>query len=178
MMLVVYLRVFFVQLPNLGFSQHQISLITQSKEAYETFKNDDSAHQRTERAQEGFIVTETESENSEALARLCEPLCESGRMLISRRRKAICRQKQRLRAKAIAQRRLLSRKKSERVSKLLSECTDIGKVIEDFVSSNNVGADSWRRTGVLTFDGNTRLPQKVTYSMSVLGCIWKRFIND
>ena len=64
MMLVVYLRVFFLQLPNLGFSQHQISLITQSKEAYETFKNDDSAHKRTERAQESFIVTESESENS------------------------------------------------------------------------------------------------------------------
>ena len=27
----------------------------------------------------------------------------------------------------------------------------------------NVGADSWRRTGVLTFDGNTKLAQKVTY---------------
>ena len=49
------------------------------------------------------------------------------------------------------------------MSKILSECPNIGKVIEDFVSSNNVGADSWRRTGMLTFDGNTRLPQKVTY---------------
>lgn len=27
----------------------------------------------------------------------------------------------------------------------------------------NVGADAWRRTGVLTFDGNIRLPQRVTY---------------
>ena len=42
------------------------------------------------------------------------------------------------------------------MSKILSECSNIGKVIEDFVSSNNVGADSWRRT-------DTRLPQKVTY---------------
>ena len=36
-------------------------------------------------------------------------------------------------------------------------------MIEKFVSDHNVGADAWRRTGVLTFDGNSRLPQKVTY---------------
>ena len=52
------------------------------------------------------------------------------------------------------------------MSKILSECPNIGKVIEDFVSSNNVGADSWRRTGMLTFDGNTRLPQKVFFFMT------------
>lgn len=46
---------------------------------------------------------------------------------------------------------------------MLSECKDIGKVIESFVSEHNVGADAWRHTGVLTFDGNTRLRQKVTY---------------
>ena len=49
------------------------------------------------------------------------------------------------------------------MSKILAKCSDIGKVIEDFVSASNVGADAWRQTGVLTFDGNTRLPQKVTY---------------
>ena len=40
---------------------------------------------------------------------------------------------------------------------------DIGKSIEDFVSECNVGADAWRRTGVLTFDGNLRVKEKVTY---------------
>lgn len=45
------------------------------------------------------------------------------------------------------------------MSKILFECPDIGENIEDFVSSNNIGADSWRRTGVLTFNGNTKLPQ-------------------
>lgn len=39
--------------------------------------------------------------------------------------------------------------------------SNIGGVIE-YVMDHNVGADSWRRTGVLTFDGNTNL-QKVTY---------------
>ena len=46
---------------------------------------------------------------------------------------------------------------------MLSECPDIGKTIENFVSAANVGADQWRRTGVLTFDGNRRLSNKVTY---------------
>ena len=33
--------------------------------------------------------------------------------------------------------------------------SDIGNVIEEYVKdNNNVGADCWRRTGVLTFDGN------------------------
>ena len=33
-------------------------------------------------------------------------------------------------------------------------CPDNGKVIEAYVQERNIGADSWRRTGVLTFDGN------------------------
>ena len=37
----------------------------------------------------------------------------------------------------------------------------IGKDIEKFVT---VGADYWRRTGVLTFDGNRRVKEKVTYN--------------
>ena len=54
---------------------------------------------------------------------------------------------------------------------LLTECKDVGSVIEKFVSEHNVGADAWRRTGVLTFDGNTKLPQKVTSKEYV--CIYK-----
>ena len=52
---------------------------------------------------------------------------------------------------------------SNRTSKLLQDCPNIGAVIESFVQDNNVGADAWRRTGVLTFDGNTKLGKKVTY---------------
>ena len=56
--------------------------------------------------------------------------------------------------------RFLSQKVSNRVSKVLLECPDIGRTIEDFVIAGNVGADKWRITGVLTFDGNTKLPSK------------------
>lgn len=83
--------------------------------------------------------------------------------MIAKRRKAIQRRTRRLRAKAVAEQRFLSKKSSTQISRILSQCPDIGKVIESFVSEHNIGADAWRRTGVLTFDGNTRLPKKVTY---------------
>ena len=40
---------------------------------------------------------------------------------------------------------------------------NIGTVVEEFVQKGN-GVDAWRRTGVLTFDGNIKLSQKVTYN--------------
>ena len=104
--------------------------------------------------------TDSEEETPQVFASMNDP---SMQLLISKRRRAIQRHKRCLRAKAIAEGRILSQKQSSRVSGILSSCPDIGKVIEDFVSDYNVGADSWRCTGVLMFDGNTRLPQKVTY---------------
>lgn len=35
--------------------------------------------------------------------------------------------------------------------------------MEAFVSEQSIGADAWCRTGVLTFDGNRRIKEKVTY---------------
>ena len=67
------------------------------------------------------------------------------------------RRAQRERVKAIHEARFLSRKVQKHVSKILTDCPDIGNVIERFVQERNVGADAWRRTGVLTFDGNTKL---------------------
>ena len=154
---------FFFQVSNLEFTEHQVSLITQSKEAYTAAQNDTYDLERAAWILNGCVVSESESDDPEVFAKLKEPLSEQGRMLISKRRKAIRRRARRSRAKAIAERRLLSKKKSDRCSKILSECKDIGKVIKKFVSDHNVGADQWRRTGVLTFDGNSRLPQKVTY---------------
>lgn len=46
---------------------------------------------------------------------------------------------------------------------VLKECPNIGQVIEEYVQKRNIGADAWRRTGVLTFNGNTRVKSKVTY---------------
>ena len=152
-----------------------MELIAQSKEAYVAAQNDACEMEQTARVLNGCIVTEPESDDPELTARLHDPLCESGRLLIAKRRKAIQRRTRRLRAKAVAEQRFLSKKSSTRISRILSQCPDIGKVIESFVSEHNIGADAWRRTGVLTFDGNNRLPKKVT--LSVYAFTFKMYTN-
>lgn len=80
-----------------------------------------------------------------------------------KKRAAIKRRAVRLRAKTVAERRFLSHKLSSRTSKILNDCPNIGETIESFVQDHSVGADAWRRTGVLTFDGNANLKVKFTY---------------
>ena len=55
------------------------------------------------------------------------------------------------------------RRRSKKIGKILRECPDIGSTIEKYVEKCGVGADSWRRTGILTFDGSQRLNKKVTF---------------
>ena len=90
---------------------------------------------------------------------------DSWKKLLLKRQKSIKRRGQRLKAKLIAERRFLSRKVSSiKANSILQQYPDIGKEIERFVSDRNVGADAWRRTGVLTFDGNQKIiNEKVTY---------------
>ena len=45
---------------------------------------------------------------------------------------------------------------------IVNKFPDVGEKVE-FVKFNNVGADAWGRTGVLTSDGNIKNTQKVTY---------------
>ena len=55
------------------------------------------------------------------------------------------------------------RKQSDRVKTIVKDFPTIGKEIEDYMKSCNVGADTWHRTGVLTFDGNIRVKSKPTF---------------
>ena len=41
-------------------------------------------------------------------------------------------------------------------SRILKDCPDVRKVIEAYVQDRNVGANAWRRTGVLTFDSSSK----------------------
>lgn len=79
----------------------------------------------------------------------------------------------------IAECNFLSRNQSHVVRGIIRDHPDIGKVIEDFVQERNIGADAWRWSGVLTFDGNTRIKQKVTYNRirEHLQCVYKRFFS-
>lgn len=49
------------------------------------------------------------------------------------------------------------------MSKTVRKYTDIGNAIEDFARERQIGADSWRRTGLLTFSGNVKRGPKFTY---------------
>ena len=67
----------------------------------------------------------------------------------------------------------MSRKVSKRTSKILRDCPNIGQAIESFVQDHSVGADAWRRTGVLTFDGNANLKDKPTGRFK---STWKKYM--
>lgn len=96
--------------------------------------------------------------------------------IAAKRIKTIHRHKRYLKAKAFVERNFLSRRTSKRTSTILTKFPDIGHMIEQYVQDNSVGADRWRRTGILTFDGNTRVGQKVTFKrikdhlQEVYGC--------
>ena len=66
-------------------------------------------------------------------------------------------------AKLIAENSLLKRKVPKKVSSILQKYPNIGRDIEEFVESKQCGADSWRRTGVITFDGNKKKGQKAFF---------------
>ena len=104
-----------------------------------------------------MVVADSDDVNPEEFVGVCELTSERVKNLVIRQRTAIKRHGRYLKAKRIAERNFLQRKTSKRTSSVLQECPNIGEVIEKFVMDRNIGADAWRRTGVLTFDGNARV---------------------
>ena len=123
----------------------------------------DPVQYRTASMLNGDVVTDSESDNAEDYVGLTSVACEKAKTIITKKRKFLARRIRRLKAKTLAESRFLSRKVSRKVKSVVDRFPDIGQAIETFVSESNVGADAWRRTGVLTFDGNLRIKQKVTY---------------
>ena len=142
-------------------------------------ESDQAEDRQRARALNGEVVSECESDDPEAYLSTTNPLSIASRRLVAKKRTAVKRRATRLKAKAIASANLLSKQVSKRCSTILRDCPDIGKTIESFVENGNVGADHWRRTGVLTFDGNARLEHKVTYGKikSHLEKVYNRHIS-
>ena len=128
-------------------------LAVQSHRAYVASKIDFKENERISRCINGEVVTDTDSDE-----------CDISSKTIKEKKIKLRRKIRRLKAQAIAESRFLSRKVTKKTSKLLKDFPNIGEIVEDFVRDHNVGADSWRRTGVLTFDGNVHIKEKVTYS--------------
>ena len=109
------------------------------------------------------VVTESEDEGH-VFGQITSLASDKAKEVIGQKRRSLARQARRQKVKALANERFLSRKVSKKMKTVVDKFPDIGKTIEQFVESSNVGADAWRRTGVLTFDGNKRLKIKVTYA--------------
>ena len=109
-------------------------------------------------------MTDSESDNPEDWVQLIEATDECQLQNKIRKQSVILKKyRKRLIAKEMAQRCLLKRKVPKRVSRTVLKYPDIGKSIEEFARENRIGADSWRRTGILTFSGNVKRGPKLTY---------------
>ena len=114
--------------------------------------------QQAEAVDRGEIVSESDSSNPDDCLQM--KVTE----WVKKRIKAIHRNKRRQVEKAVAERRLLRRKRSSKLFKgIIHVYLNIGKVMEEYVEQRSVGADAWRRTGVLTFDGKKEVKEKVTF---------------
>ena len=102
----------------------------------------------------GEIYTDSESDDPEAWVGVDDALSSEGQALIRKHRAIIRRKAKREISKEISSKRYLMRKVPKKVSRTVARFPNIGRDIEEYVKGKRVGADQWRRTGVLTFDGN------------------------
>ena len=58
---------------------------------------------------------------------------------------------------------ILYRKRGKQCREISRRHPDIGKVMEEYAELCDVGADKWRRTGVLTFSGEKKREKRLTY---------------
>ena len=111
------------------------------------------------------MLTESESNNPDDWVKLKTKTIQSLELKakIQKQTEIMKKFRKRLVAKEVARRCLLKRKVPNRVSRTLLKLPDIARDKESFARENRVGADSWRRTGVLTFSGNVKRGPKVPY---------------
>ena len=147
---------------NLTLTPQEKNLLTNSYAAYQPTQPS-TCDKRTAAMLNGDIVSDSESDSAAEYVNLKSLTDDRARRIVSNKRRALSRRTRRHKAKAIAERNFLGRKRSRSIQSVESKFPDIGESIEAFVSDRNVGADAWRRTGVLTFDGNVRVNEKVTY---------------
>ena len=156
-----HLNTFYEHVKDTSLDPGQKLALTTSYAAFRA-STPDASQQRSACALNGDIVTDSESDDAEDYANIHSLASEHAKRIITKKRKSLLRRARRLKAKHIAEQNFLCRK-SKHMKSVVDRFPDIGQSIESFVSESNIGADAWRRTGVLTFDGNLRIKQKVTY---------------
>jgi len=157
-----HLDQFYLHCQSLQLDSNFTELLTSSYAAFNaSLPNANEA--RTASMLNGDIVNDSESNSPESYLQITSLSSEAAKHLITKKRKSCARRAYRLKAKAIATKRFLCRQVSKHIQTIIDRFPDIGTTIELYVSDCNVGADSWRRTGVLTFDGNLKVREKKTY---------------
>ena len=150
----------YYELVSSHFSEHELRLLQQSHAAYLHSEKYEAPQQvREAAALNGDIVSESDSDNPDDYL----PGGEAA-VVLKKKIAAIRCKCRRDRAKAVAQKNYLGRKRNKKTVGILAKFPDIGKEIERFVEERSVGVDAWRRTEVFTFDGNKQVKEKVTYS--------------
>lgn len=161
-LLSTHLKDFYSHVLSLPLSSQHKDLVKMSYAAFDaTLPSSDQT--RIAASLNGDIVTDSESDSAEDYVGLTSVASEGVKRIVSKKRKSLARRVRRQKAKALAARNFLSRTISKQTKTVVDKFPDIGKSIESFVSESSIGADAWRRTGVLTFDGNLRVKEKVTY---------------
>lgn len=143
-------------------SETEKKLIEQSHNAHLSIAESQRQSDRQAEHLNGMIVSDSESDNPDDYIHLNMDSVKA-QALIAKKKRCIHRRARYLKAKIIAERNFLCKKTSSAVRGILKDHPDIGTVMEKFVEERNIRADAWRHTGVLTFDGNTQVKEKVTY---------------
>ena len=151
------LQNFYSNRSSYSFTENEVRLIEQSYSAF-TINEEQYAcsRKKMKRIVNGEIVTDSESDNPDLYHKDKE-------RVVRKKIESIKHSAKRRAAKRVASKKHLHRTYSRRVQSITERYTDIGTTIGNFVQQCNVGADAWRRTGVLTFDGNVKVKKKATY---------------
>jgi hypothetical protein len=158
------LDVFVRYMSDVNLSTEETTLWQQSYQAYLTTRSQTVGE---EQHRVGGVWTDSESDDPEDWIELktCSSLqSKAFQEKVKKKKAAFARLKKRMIAKEVTQKALLKRKVPKAVNKTLRQFPNIGKDIETFAKENRVGADAWRRTGVLTFSGNLKRGPKITYN--------------
>ena len=149
------------QIPFLGLNLEEERLIEHSRQAYLCVNG---SRQREQDAQNGEVVSDSDASETELWQNgISDVLGDDGRLMIEKKRASLHRKAVRESRRKIMEQRFLKRRRSKKVGRILQDCPGIGAAIEEFVAQCGAGADAWRRTGVVTFDGNKKVQKKATF---------------
>ena len=158
-----YLHSFYSRLVSSLEEPKSVALLEQSFKAFRASASPSAYLSRMAATLNGEVVSESDCDNADDYVGLLSIASPRAKKIIEKKRKALALRVRRAKAKAIASKNVLAQKVTSKVKTVVDKFPDIGKTIETFVQDCNVGADAWRRTGVLTFDGNRRIKMKATF---------------